>query len=126
MGDVDVDGKVLNAGEQSYYYLWPRGLQLLGGQESIDNDIYREHPAFEDELCRGTTWTKKATAQLSSSDQENLEIRFLLHANSQRLLSCQLSDRKGDRQELNDAKNGGNAGKGRATVERKGLPKKQR
>lgn len=55
VGDRDIDGKVLREGEEGWYYLWHRGLQMLGGQESLDANIYRQRPSFEKDLYTGIT-----------------------------------------------------------------------
>lgn len=62
VGDVDVDGNVLQEGEQGWYYLWHRGLQLLGGQECLDAGLYLQRPSFETDRCAGTTWKKEFRA----------------------------------------------------------------
>lgn len=38
-GDVDIDGNVLEAEDEGWYYLWHRGLHMLGGQESLNAGI---------------------------------------------------------------------------------------
>ena len=35
VGDKDIDGNTIAKGEEGFYYLWHRGLQMLGGQELI-------------------------------------------------------------------------------------------
>ena len=67
IGDKDIDGNVLKAGEQGWYYLWHRGLQMLGGQESIDAKMHLQRPSHERDRCTGITWKKgfRAAIQLA-------------------------------------------------------------
>lgn len=70
VGDVDIDGNVLLEGEQGWFYLWHRGLQLLGGQECLDAGLYLQRPSFETDRCTGTSWKKgyPAAVQLAPGD----------------------------------------------------------
>lgn len=63
-GDVDIDGNVLEEKDQGWYYLWHRGLHMLGGQESLDARVHKKRPSFERDLCNGTTFKKSFPAVL--------------------------------------------------------------
>ena len=63
-GDVDIYGNILETEDEGWYYLWHKGLHMLGGQESLDAGIYKKRPAFEEDLCTGTTFKKAFPAVL--------------------------------------------------------------
>lgn len=73
VGDVDIDGNVLQEGEEGWYYLWHRGLQLLGGQECLDDGLYLQRPSHETDRCAGTTWKKgfRAAIQLPAGHRND-------------------------------------------------------
>lgn len=73
VGDTDIDGQTIGKGEEGYYYLWHRGLQMLGGQESINAGMYLQRPSFEKDRCTGTTWKKshKAAIQFLPGDRRD-------------------------------------------------------
>ena len=53
VGDTDIDGQTIGKGEEGYCYLWYKGLQILGGQKSINARLYLQRPSFEkDRLLR--------------------------------------------------------------------------
>ncbi|KAL8644239.1 MAG: hypothetical protein Q9210_007355 [Variospora velana] len=52
-GDVDVDGHVATEGDQGYYYLWWKGLQVLMGKEGHDAGLYMVRPSWELDECDG-------------------------------------------------------------------------
>lgn len=75
VGDVDIDGNVLQEGEQGWYYLWHRGIHLLGGQECLDAELYLQRPSDATERCQGTrtTWKSgyRAAVQLPPGDRSD-------------------------------------------------------
>ena len=47
VGAVDLDRNMVEKGQEGWYYLWYRGLQLLCGKEGSDQQIYFIRPSFE-------------------------------------------------------------------------------
>lgn len=76
-GDMDMEGNVLDAGEEGWYYLWYRGLHFLCGQEGLDAGIYLKRPAHEVDLCSGLTWFKSSRAiqQFAPGDPADLTFK---------------------------------------------------
>ena len=62
VGDMDLEGNVLEEGEEGWYYLWHKGLHLLCGKEGLDGGIYKKRPSFEVPVCDGLGWKKSARA----------------------------------------------------------------
>ena len=50
-GQVDIDGKA--APRDGCYYGWYRGLQLMCGNEGLDQGLYRIRPSGENPKCKG-------------------------------------------------------------------------
>ena len=53
-------------GEEGLYYLWHRGLQTVGGEESIAAGLHLSRPSFEKDRCIGLTWKKGFRAAVQS------------------------------------------------------------
>ena len=64
VGDKDIDGNILAPGDEGWYYAWHRGLQMLGGQESVDAGLEWVRPSFQHDRCTGVTWKKSFPAQV--------------------------------------------------------------
>ena len=73
VGEADIYGHVIADGEEGWFYLWHRGLQMLGGKESLDANLYQQRPSFESDLCKGCTWKKdfRAAIQLPPGHQDD-------------------------------------------------------
>ncbi len=56
VGESDVDGVVVRAGEQGYYYQWWRGLHCLMGKEGYDAGQYMIRPRFEKPKTQGLSF----------------------------------------------------------------------
>ena len=69
-GAVDVDGNVVQKGEEGYYYKWWRGLHCLCGKEGSDRDLYLIRPSHEKFKCEGIGFkvSSRAAIQLPSGD----------------------------------------------------------
>ncbi|KAL9040787.1 MAG: hypothetical protein Q9214_004344 [Letrouitia sp. 1 TL-2023] len=46
-GEKDVDGNIVQPGEEGYYYKWWGGLHCLMGKEGQDKGLYMTRPSFE-------------------------------------------------------------------------------
>ena len=57
-GDKDIDGNVLTDEDEGWYYLWHRGLHMLGGQEFVEARLCLKRPAFEKDRRTGMTFKK--------------------------------------------------------------------
>ena len=54
VGDVDMDGKIVEFGEHGWYYLWWRGIHLLCGREGLQAGMYRVRAANFERSLPGT------------------------------------------------------------------------
>ncbi|KAL8637942.1 MAG: hypothetical protein Q9226_009054 [Calogaya cf. arnoldii] len=70
VGDTDIDGKVVQPGQEGWYYDWWRGLHCLMGKEGYDAGMYLVRPSWEKFLCEGMTFKIgcKAVVQLPTGD----------------------------------------------------------
>ena len=68
VGDVDLDGHGVPAGQEGYYYMWWRGLHNLCGKEGLDAKVYQHRPSFETFKCPGFGFklSARAVVQLPS------------------------------------------------------------
>lgn len=48
-GQKDCEGMVIK--DAGFYYLWHRGLHMLGGKEAMDAGIYLKRPSHEADIC---------------------------------------------------------------------------
>ena len=74
VGDTDVDGNAVEAGQEGWYYLWWGGIHCLMGKEGYDAGLYLIRPSHEDFICPGLGFklTRKAVVQLPSGDPNDL------------------------------------------------------
>ena len=76
-GDVDTHGKVLEQGQQGWFYLWWRGLHMLCGREGLDTGQYMVRPSFEKFECKGFGWYIGSRAIIQAkADMADLDISF--------------------------------------------------
>ncbi|KAL8921639.1 MAG: hypothetical protein Q9172_003887 [Xanthocarpia lactea] len=70
VGETDIDGKVVQQGQEGWYYDWWRGLHCLMGKEGYDAGLYLVRPSFETFRCEGMTFKMdyKAVVQLPTDD----------------------------------------------------------
>lgn len=73
VGERDVDGKVIERGQEGWYYDWWRGLHCLMGKEGYDEGLYLVRPSWEKFLCEGMAFKVgyKAVVQLSAGDRND-------------------------------------------------------
>ncbi|KAL8903311.1 MAG: hypothetical protein Q9171_007447 [Xanthocarpia ochracea] len=70
VGATDIDGNVVQSGQEGWYYDWWRGLHCLMGKEGYDAGLYLVRPSFETFRCEGMTFKidYKAIVQLPTDD----------------------------------------------------------
>ncbi|KAL9631342.1 MAG: hypothetical protein Q9204_004273 [Flavoplaca sp. TL-2023a] len=70
VGESDINGKVIQQGQEGWYYDWWRGLHCLMGKEGYDAGFYLVRPSWEKFRCVGMTFKigYKAVVQLPTSD----------------------------------------------------------
>ncbi|KAL8839364.1 MAG: hypothetical protein Q9176_004545 [Flavoplaca citrina] len=70
VGELDIDGKVIQQGQEGWYYDWWRGLHCLMGKEGYDAGLYLVRPSWEMFRCVGMTFKigYKAVVQLPTGD----------------------------------------------------------
>lgn len=70
VGETDIDGKIIQLGQEGWYYDWWRGLHCLMGKEGYDAGLYLVRPSWEKFLCEGMTFKidYKAVVQLPTGD----------------------------------------------------------
>ncbi|KAL8759364.1 MAG: hypothetical protein Q9199_000799 [Rusavskia elegans] len=74
VGETDIDGKIIQLGQEGWYYDWWRGLHCLIGKEDYDAGLYLVRPSWEKFLCGGMTFKidYKAVVQLPTGDPNDL------------------------------------------------------
>lgn len=70
VGEIDVAGNAVQAGQEGWYYLWWGGIHCLMGKEGYDAGLYLIRPSHEDFICPGLGFklSHKAVVQLPSGD----------------------------------------------------------
>ncbi|KAL8847608.1 MAG: hypothetical protein Q9221_007338 [Calogaya cf. arnoldii] len=70
VGDTDIDGKVIQSGQEGWYYDWWRGLHCLMDKEGYDAGMYLVRPSWKKFLCEGMTFKIgcKSIVQLPTGD----------------------------------------------------------
>ncbi len=73
VGERDVDGKVIEWGQEGWYYDWWRGLHCLMGKEGYDKGLYLVRPSWEKFLCEGMAFKVgyKAVVQFETGDEND-------------------------------------------------------
>ncbi|KAL8899840.1 MAG: hypothetical protein Q9192_001366 [Flavoplaca navasiana] len=73
VGELDIDGKAIQPGQEGWYYDWWRGLHCLMGKEGYDAGLYLVRPSWEKFRCVGMTFKigYKAVVQLPTGDPKN-------------------------------------------------------
>ena len=73
VGESDIDGKVIQQGQEGWYYDWWRGLHCLMGKEGYDAGLYLVRPSWEKFRCVGMTFKigYKAVVQLPTGDSND-------------------------------------------------------
>ncbi|KAL8727092.1 MAG: hypothetical protein Q9166_006279 [cf. Caloplaca sp. 2 TL-2023] len=75
VGHIDIDGNVVQPGQEGWYYKWWRGLHCLMGKEGYDAGLYWVRPSWEKFRCEGMGFkirymkmSYKAVVQLATGD----------------------------------------------------------
>ncbi len=73
VGEMDIEGRVIQQGHEGWYYDWWRGLHCLMGKEGYDAGLYLVRPSFETFRCEGMTFKigYKAVVQLPTGDPKD-------------------------------------------------------
>lgn len=73
VGERDVDGKVIEWGQEGWYYDWWSGLHCLMGKEGYDKGLYLVRPSWEKFLCEGMAFKVgyKAVVQFAAGDEND-------------------------------------------------------
>ena len=70
VGDIDIDGNVIEEGNEGFCYKWWRGLHCLMGKEGFDAGMYLIRPSFEQFRCEGFTFKKGFKAVLQVAEDQ--------------------------------------------------------
>lgn len=68
IGDVDVHGQVIPAGEEGWYYKWWGGIHCLMGKEGFDVGMYLIRPSHEEFLVKGFGFKKGCRAVVQAGE----------------------------------------------------------